>query len=145
MRRRSRRALRRYRHYQPVGTRSNPIGDNLVLVGVGVVALLAVVVAFYSSTAQASTGNVWPASQFSNGVGTGAGATVGEYVLLTDNATGRNIIVQVTAVSSDGTSGMGTVYYAPASASQANGDTVNFNIANVISSNSSSAILQGLL
>ena len=143
---RRRRSLRRPARYRPVGTRDNPLADNLVLVGVGIVALVAVGVALLtSSSAQASTGNVWPASQFTSGVGSGAPVSVGEYVLLVDGTTNKNIIAQVTSVSADGMSGTGMVFYAPASASQGNGDVVNFNVANVVSSNSSSAILEGLL
>jgi hypothetical protein len=130
--------------YYAVGSRENPLGDNLALVGVGIVALLAVGFALWSSTAAASTPNTWPASQFSNGSGGGT-AILGEYVLLVDGSTGKNIVVQVTGISADQQSATGTVYYAPIGASQSAGDICNFNVANIISSNSSSAILQGLL
>lgn len=131
--------------YSAVISRENPLGDHLLLVGVGVVAICAVGFALWSSAAQASTPNTWPASQFSGGTGPGGPISVGEYVLLVDGSTGKSIIAQVTSLSADGTAGVGKVYYAPIAASQSAGDIVNFNVGNVISSNSSSAILQGLL
>lgn len=142
MRRRAHRG-RPLRRYRPVGTVSNPLGDNLVLLGVGVVALLAVSFALYSSTASASTPTSWPASQFAGGGPLGV-PTVGQFVLLQDTQSGKNIIVQVTGLDGAG-GGSGTVYYASASAPESAGDTVTFSAASVLSSNSSSAVLQGLL
>jgi hypothetical protein len=137
--------VRRHR-YHPVGSRENPLGDNLLLLGVGVVALCAVGFALWSSSAAASTPQSWPASQFAGGAGApGTVITPGEYVLLLDGSTGKNIIAQVSAVSADGTTGTGIVFYAPIGATESGGDTVSFAVSNVISSNSSSAILQGLL
>jgi hypothetical protein len=119
------------------------LGDNLALLGVGVIALVAVGIALYSSTASAATLNSWPSSQFAGGGPAGV-PTVGEYVLLQDAQTGKNLVIQVTGLDGSG-GGSGTVYYAPPSAPESAGDTVAFAAASVLSSNSSSAVLQGLL
>jgi hypothetical protein len=131
--------MRKRRRYHPIGTAENPLGDNLFLVGVGVVALVAVGFALWSSSASASTPNTWPAAQFATGQGTPGNVIPGIYVLLNDSTTGNNIIAQCTSVS--GSAGTGTVVYAPPTASENVGDIVNFNLANVVASNSSMALL----
>jgi hypothetical protein len=131
--------MRRRRRYRPIGSAENPLADNLFLVGVGVVALVAVGFALWSSSAAASSPNTWPAVQFSTGQGTPGNVVPGIYVLLNDSTTGNNIIAQCTSVS--GSAGVGTVIYAPPTASESAGDIVNFNLSNVIASNTSMALL----
>jgi len=117
--------------------RKNPIQDNLLLIGVGVVALLAVGYAVWSQSSASSSS--WPASQFTGGT-PGNLPTVGGYVTLTDATSGATILVQVTSVSMTGATG--TVYYAPPSAPESVGDTVAFNLYNVVASAGSASLLQ---
>jgi hypothetical protein len=130
--------MRRHRYSRP-----NPLSDTtiLLLLGGSVLAIGAIVL--YSSPAQAS--NAWPASQFTlsptqEAQSPGGQAQVGEFVILNDSTTGQSIIVQVT--STDGVSAAGTVAYAPTLASESTGDSVMFNLVDVVAVGTSISQLQ---
>jgi len=120
--------MRRYRRRNPTDVYTP------VLVGVGVVAILAIGYVVVSSTsASASTPNSFGPAQFAGG-GSGAQGALGPgaYVSLRDMPSGTNILAQVGGVSGDAATG--TVAYAPGAANESVGDVVSFNLSDVVAS-----------
>jgi hypothetical protein len=107
------------------------------LVGTGVVLALGLAYALWANPASAS-GTTWPTTQFAPSASP-VEVAPGTYAQLLDAGSDQVIVAHVTSV--EGQVGSGTVVYAPATAPESYGDTVQFLLSSAINASPLAAAL----